>query len=153
MEDFIPLRPEIKRGRDFIGVGVGAVIVDEHRQILLLLRRKAPEIDHWTIPGGTVEFGETLEDAILRELREEIGVACIIDRLLGVTNHILSAEQKHWVSPAFLVHITSGVPENKEPAAHAEMQWYPIEGLPTKITLTTAKALDYYRQYLGECKQ
>ena len=150
MEDFTPVRTEIKRGRDFIGVGVGAVIIDQNNQILLLMRRKAPEIEHWTIPGGTVEFGETVENAILRELEEEIGVPCTIERLLGVTNHILPAEQKHWVSPAFLCHIVSGVPENREPDAHSQMQWFPLDELPSKITLTTAKALDFYRNYLRQ---
>ena len=51
-------------------VGVGAVIVDKGR-ILLEKRKNEPGRGKWSIPGGLVELGETLEDAVIRELKEE----------------------------------------------------------------------------------
>jgi 8-oxo-dGTP diphosphatase len=139
-----------RRGKDFIGVGVGAVVINAAGEILLLLRKKAPEIGHWTIPGGTVEFGETLEHAIIRELEEEIGVPCEIDCILGITNHILPLEGTHWVAPAFLVHPVSGQPTNREPETHEEMRWFPPSSLPERITLTTAKAVEYLHHRMAE---
>lgn len=134
----------MKKGVDYIGVGVGAVIINEKNEILLLKRNKDPEQGCWTIPGGTVEFGETVEEAIIREVKEEIGVKIEIESLLGVTNHILKDEKTHWVSPAFLVKIVEGVPENKEPHAHESLGWFSTNSLPVNPTLTTIIALKNY---------
>lgn len=137
----------MKKGIDFIGVGVGAVIVDKSNNVLLLKRKKDPESGKWSIPGGTVEFGETIENAIVRELREELNVEAEIISLLGVTNHIINVENKHWVSPAFLVKIKSGIPENMEPDSHESMDWFPMEDLP-EITITTNVALNRFKKHL-----
>lgn len=99
-----------KPGKDYIGVGVGAIIYEQD-QILLLKRLKEPEADFWSIPGGAVNFNETIEDAIKRELKEELSVESEIITLLGVSNHILPEAETHWVSPIFLVKIISGNPE------------------------------------------
>jgi mutator protein MutT len=129
----------LKAGKDYIGVGVGAVILRDD-EILLLLRKKAPEAGSWTIPGGKVEFGETVEQAILREVKEEIGVDGRVIAPLGVTDHILIEEHSHWVSQRFLVELI-GEPQNMEPQSHEEMRWFPISELPDNVTLTTQKAL------------
>ncbi|MGB9880479.1 MAG: NUDIX hydrolase [Anaerolineae bacterium] len=54
-------------------VGVGAVVVKQGR-VLLVRRANAPNQGQWSIPGGTVELGETLAQAAVREVREECGV-------------------------------------------------------------------------------
>ena len=54
-------------------VGVGGVVVLDGRA-LLIRRGKAPLRGHWSIPGGTVERGESLEQALVREMREETGL-------------------------------------------------------------------------------
>lgn len=43
------------QGKDYIGVGCGAFIVNEKNELLLQLRNKAPEKEYWSIPGGRVE--------------------------------------------------------------------------------------------------
>ena len=78
-------------------VGVGAVIVHEGRAVLIQ-RGKEPLRGRWVIPGGTVELGETLEQAVVREVLEETGlrvrpagVVLVFDRILrdesGVRYH------------------------------------------------------------------
>lgn len=129
----------LRPGKDYIGVGVGAVII-RNNQILLLLRKKAPEEGCWTIVGGKVEFGETIEDAVLRETKEEIGCNGKILAYLGVTNHIIPKEHTHYVSPRFLVEI-EGDPINMELDSHSEMKWFDINELPSNITMTTEAAL------------
>ena len=69
-------------------VGVGAVVVHEGR-VLLIRRGKEPLRGRWVVPGGTVEAGETLHDALVREVLEETGltvqpreVVLVFDRIL-----------------------------------------------------------------------
>lgn len=128
-----------KPGRDYIGVGVGAVILRDNR-VLLLLRKKAPEADCWSIPGGKVEFGETTEEAVLREVLEELGVEGKITAPLGVTNQILPKEGIHYIAPRYLVTII-GEPVNMEEEKHTDMQWFPLDALPENVTMTTRMAL------------
>jgi 8-oxo-dGTP diphosphatase len=54
-------------------VAVGAIVINDGK-ILLVKRNKAPHKDLWTIPGGSVELGETLQEAAEREIREETGL-------------------------------------------------------------------------------
>ena len=55
-------------------VAVGAVIWNEKGEIVLIQRAKEPHKGQWSIPGGRVEWGETLHEAIVREIREETGL-------------------------------------------------------------------------------
>ncbi|MBD2020962.1 NUDIX domain-containing protein [Leptolyngbya sp. FACHB-36] len=138
-----------QKGKDYIGVGVGAVIV-EHDRILLLKRLKEPEAGCWSIQGGAVEFGETIENAIRREVKEELSVDCEILRLLGVVNHILPEAAVHWVAPVFLVKIIAGIPKNMEPNKHSDLRWFDLTNLPVDTTLTTQCALSFLNDYWSE---
>ena len=62
-------------------VGAFAVIFDDHDRVLLCHRR---DIDAWNLPGGGVEDGETPWDAVVREVREEVGIDAEIVRLTGL---------------------------------------------------------------------
>lgn len=68
-------------------VGVGAVVVHEGR-VVLIRRGKEPLYGRWIVPGGTVELGETLEQACVRELREETGLEVRPLELLTVFDRI-----------------------------------------------------------------
>jgi ADP-ribose pyrophosphatase len=131
-------------GRDYIGVGVGAVLVQQGA-ILLLRRVKDPEAGCWGIQGGAVAFGETIADAVRREMREELAVEVAILDLLGVTDHILPHERIHWVSPVFSVRVVCGIPRNAEPYKHSELRWFQLDQLPDNLTLPTRNALRLLR--------
>ena len=126
----------MKRGVDEIGVAVAAVITNNKNECLLLLRNKSPDAGCWSIPGGAVEFSETLESALQRELAEELDIQIDILKLLRVTNYFNLDYKAHWVIPTFLVNITSGTPINKELKAHAQMKWFGLSDLPKNITDT-----------------
>ena len=63
---------------------MGAVIVDRSGRLLLVRRGRPPGVGTWSLPGGHVEAGETLEAAVVREVREETGVATRVVCGLGV---------------------------------------------------------------------
>ncbi len=61
-------------------------------EILLIRRGKAPRLGEWSIPGGRIEWGETCEQAALRELREETGVEAELMGLLDVVDGFFELE-------------------------------------------------------------
>lgn len=127
-------------GKDCIGVGVGALIQNERGEILLALRSQQAKNERglWEIPGGAVEFGETLERALKREIREEIGVEIEVLDLLHVCDHILPAEHQHWVSPTFICRIISGTPTIMEPHKCDQLAWYaPVAALKLPLSQVT----------------
>jgi 8-oxo-dGTP diphosphatase len=81
-------------------IGVFALIFDGER-ILLAHRR---DIDWWNLPGGGMEIGETVEEAICREVREETGLEVQVERLVGV----YSKPQKQEVVLTFRCKVSSG---------------------------------------------
>jgi mutator protein MutT len=68
-------------------VGVGGVLVHEGR-VLLIRRGKEPLYGRWVVPGGTVELGEPLDEALVREMREETGLEVEPLELLTVFDRI-----------------------------------------------------------------
>lgn len=143
----------MKQGKDYIGVGCGAVIINENNELLLQQRNKEPEKGYWSIPGGKVEMFEKMEDAVVREVLEETGCMIEIIDLLGICNHIVEDEKVHWMSPSFLCKIKSGVPKIMEPTKHTDMKWFKIDELPEKITITTKVAMENYKKYINKNAQ
>lgn len=72
-------------------VAVGALVV--HGDRLLLIRRgRPPSAGSWSVPGGRVEHGELLAEAVVRELREETGLEAVAGRLVGVVERFDDGE-------------------------------------------------------------
>jgi 8-oxo-dGTP diphosphatase len=140
---------KMKRGIDYIGVGVGAVIVDESGRLFAALRgpQAKNERGKWEFPGGSVEFGEKLTDTLKREIKEEYGVTIEVGALIGVVDHILTAERQHWVSPAFICRIVEGIPEIQEPGKCLEIGWFAPDNLPVNLTQATERSLEDYFKF------
>ena len=136
----------MQRGIDYIGVGVGAVIVDDKDR--LFVARRGPlaknERGLWEFPGGAVEFGERLVDALRREIHEEYGIEIAVGELLDVADHILPAEGQHWVSPSYLCRVVSGTPSIREPGKCSAIAWFTPEEIPDDLTEVTRVNLDNY---------
>jgi 8-oxo-dGTP diphosphatase len=135
-------------GRDYIGVGVGAMVAGRASCFLLARRGMAArnEAGTWEFPGGTVEFGERLEDSIVREFREEYGMDIELFGLLGVFDHILPAESQHWVSITYLARHTAGTPTIMEPDKCMEIGWFPLDALPSPLSQITLDNVEKFRK-------
>jgi len=116
----------MKPGKDFIGLGCGAVIKNSEGKILLMRRgpKSKNEAGTWTIPGGGVEFGEAMAQAVVREIKEELGVEIKVLRQYGCADHIMPSEGQHWVSTIFECEIMSGEPKILEPEKCSQIGWY-----------------------------
>src|SRR5271168_2387323 len=73
-------------------VGVGAVIIDADR-VLLIRRGTAPLLGEWSLPGGVLECGETLREAVVREAREETGLTVVPGEMLGVYERVIRDDE------------------------------------------------------------
>ena len=91
-------------------VGVGGVVVRDGRA-LLVRRGKPPLYGRWTVPGGTVELGETLEEAVVREMEEETGLRVEPLEVLAVFDRIDRDGERvayHYVIVDYLCRWRSG---------------------------------------------
>jgi mutator protein MutT len=135
----------MKKGIDYIGVGAGAVIVDDEGRVFLAKRgaEARNERHKWEFPGGGVEFGEKLEDALKREVMEEYGFSIEVEKLLDVVNHIIPEEKQHWVSPTYLCRYRSGTPRIREPYKCEQIGWFSPDQIPEQeLTSASKKSLE-----------
>ncbi len=141
----------MQRGIDYIGVGVGAIIVSREGKLFLAQRgpQAKNERGRWEFPGGSVEFGERLTDALKREMREEYGVEIEIRDLLNVADHILPDEGQHWVSPSYVCVLKSGEPQIKEPGKCTAIGWFEPEAMPPDLTVVTRLDLQLYLERIN----
>ena len=125
-------------------VGVGGVVLSDQR-VLLIRRGKQPLVGRWSIPGGTVEWGETLEQALVREMAEETGLEVEPQELLTVFDWIEREGDRvvfHYVIADYLCRCLSGTARAGSDAL--EVRWVGPEELE-QLDLT-AKALEVVQE-------
>ena len=138
-------------GRDYIGVGVGAMVFDREGRVFLAKRgpRASNERGYWEFPGGKVSFGEKLIDAVRREFLEEYEMEIEVVELLSVDDHILIEEKQHWISPTYLARHVRGVPRIVEPEKCSAIGWFSLSALPEPLSLITQLDLKRYHSRYG----
>ncbi|MEE8599550.1 NUDIX hydrolase [Euzebya tangerina] len=88
-------------------VGVGAIVVRDGR--LLVIKRGQPPFEgHWSVPGGRLEFGETLAEGAVRELEEETGLRGTAEGLCGIAERF--SDRGHIVIHDYWVDVPDGQP-------------------------------------------
>lgn len=126
-------------------ISVGAVVIDND-EILLIKRGYPPSAGFWSIPGGLVNAGERLEEAVLRELYEETNIRGTAPRLIGLTEILVwsgNVIKYHYVIVDFLVK-----PLSRDVIAGGDAidaKFFKVnEALrKLKLTLSTKKLIEY----------
>lgn len=121
---------------------VGAVVVADDR-LLLIERGRGVGIGAWSIPGGRVEPGETMAEAVVRELAEETGLRGRVGRHLGWVERI--GGDAHFVIHDYLVEV--GDPSNAVPGDDAAaVRWVPLDAVAEVVGLVPGLA-EFLREH------
>ncbi len=81
-----------------IKTSVVACIMDAEQKILLTRRSIPPFLGQWVMPGGKIDHGESIESALLREVKEEVGLQVEIGRLVDIYEHLAIGHKKdHYI--------------------------------------------------------
>jgi 8-oxo-dGTP diphosphatase len=117
-------------------LGVGALIFDAGR-VLLVERGKPPLVGLWSLPGGLVEIGERLEDAVIREVFEETGLRVTAESIATVFERIIPDGEAHceyhYVLVDFYCRVLNGDLRPGDDSRRAE--WFDLAAL-SKLAMT-----------------
>ncbi|WP_409291307.1 NUDIX hydrolase [Peribacillus sp. SCS-37] len=101
-----------------------AFILDEKEENVLMVHN-LPDI--WTMPGGRVEDGETLHEAVIREVREETGVRVEPHHILAVSEGKFAERNHHAILFTFKAKLIQGTPAVQDPEEIREVVWMPLD--------------------------
>ena len=108
-------------------IGVGAVIIKDGK-ILLEKRKNEPGKGKWSIPGGLVELGETIEQTVIREVKEETGLEVEKPKHIDVVDNVVRDDNSeikyHFVIIDYFVKLKGGTLEARNDAE--ELRWVPL---------------------------
>src|SRR3989338_11001742 len=111
-------------------LAVDGVVIKNH-QILLAKRTIEPFLRLWCLPGGRMNIGESCEEGVFREMREETGLKCQIIKLLGVYSQPGRDPRGHTVTVAYLLKPIGG--KLKSNFESSELKFFSLDKIPTNL--------------------
>ncbi|WP_434084047.1 NUDIX domain-containing protein [Halalkalibacter oceani] len=121
---------------DEIRPGVAMIVFNEHNDVLL---QKRGDVGLWGLPSGHVELGETVEEAAIREMKEETNLHVEIVRLIGVYSEpesqvFVYPDQRaiHFVTVCFLVKVIGGKLKG-DGEETIDVKYFPVDALPKQL--------------------
>jgi 8-oxo-dGTP diphosphatase len=142
----------MREGVDSIGVAVAFYCHDGNGKLLLIKRGAKTRDEHgkWEIGGGAVEWGETQEDSLRREIREEYKTIALHFELLGVIDDIRDkdGEKIHWLVANYLVQVDPKLVAIGEPHKFTDIGWFDLNNLPQPLHINLELGLKRYREKL-----
>ncbi len=120
------------------------IIIDVQGRGIVLIKRKNPP-HGWAIPGGFIDYGESVEQAAVREAREETGLEVVLKGVLGVYSDPARDSRMHTISTVF-VATASGVPHAGDDAAEARC--FAPEEIPSPLCFDHRLILQHYIQWI-----
>ncbi|HJD62061.1 MAG TPA: NUDIX hydrolase [Rickettsia endosymbiont of Degeeriella rufa] len=124
-------------------VGIGIILFNSKNEILLGKRISSHGESTYGNPGGYLEFGETFEECIIREVLEETNLIIKDPKFLAVTNDVFEKEQKHYILISLKAHcLNEHALQNLEPHKVESWQWFVLDKLPDNLFLPLQKLIN-----------
>ncbi len=115
------------RNMKYPRVRVSVIVIEEGK--ILLVRHEKRGKTYWVLPGGGVDYGETLEEAVVRELKEETNLDIKVDKLVLVDDFIPEDRHRHVVDLYFTAKVVGGELKLGADSIMREVRYFPIEEL------------------------
>jgi len=128
-----------------ITLTVDAVIPYQGKKIVVIRRKNEPFKGYYALPGGIVEYGETVEEAVLREVKEETGLDVEIHKLVGVYSDPRRDPRGHFVSICFITIPIGG--ELKAGSDAKDIALFSLDNIP-KLAFDHNKMIEDAKKYL-----
>jgi len=126
-----------------VRVGTACMCFNKTGQVLMLLRKGSHGDDTWCMPGGHLEFGETLEQCVAREAKEEADIDVKNLEIISLSNDV--AYEKHYITIGMIAHEWTGTPQIMEPEKCTDMRWFSLDNLPNNLFHATKKIIENYK--------
>jgi 8-oxo-dGTP diphosphatase len=118
---------------------IDALII-RNGKILLVKRKKEPFSNYWALPGGYVDWNETVEKAVLREVKEETGLDGKIGKLVG----IYSEPRRHPLQLIAIAYQVDFTGRTKSGSDVSECKFFPLTSLPNCLAFDHKKIIADY---------
>ena len=136
-----------------VGVGVAAFVCYDHK-FVIQLRSGAHGAQTWAPPGGKLDFGETPEQGIAREVLEETELTISDIHYIGFTNDIFQEDDLHYITLWYVARPSTNKARITEPHKCLDQRWVTLDEMPTQLFLPTynilnnTKARNALKEYL-----
>lgn len=141
----------MNKEKKYVKAGCGLLLLVDNKILLGLRNTDAKYADcdlheegTWTMPGGSIEFGEDIKEAAIREAYEEAGIIIKNPDIICVQND--KNDYAHYISIGLLATSYEGEITVKEPLEITSWQWFSLDNLPKNIFSPARKTLNCYLQ-------
>jgi len=142
----------MQKGVDFTGVCVVYFCHDGEGNFVMAKRSSNCRDEHgsWDIGGGGIEFGDTIEDTIKKEIAEEYCTDVLNTEFLGYrdVHREHDGKKTHWIALDFKVLVDKEKVKNGEPHKFDEVKWFRLDNLPEALHSQLPTFLDKYHDWL-----
>lgn len=146
------MKKKLEKGVDYIGVTVMAFCHDGKGNFVMHKRSNNCRDEHgrWDIAGGSLEFGETFEQSVAREVKEEYCCDILELKRINVYNALRehSGTPTHWVGICFLAKVDPKQVKIGEPEKMEEIGWFTKDNLPNPLHSQFFQNWDLIKKHL-----
>ena len=126
----------------YVRPSAAGFILNDKGQIYLMRRGQEPHRGKWMMPGGHMKVGETIEECVKREIKEEVGMDVEIEKLFTVYSDPTQDLRHHALVVFFIVKLISQ--ENIETIETMESKWFDLKDVPEDLAYHHRKVFDQF---------